>query len=293
MRHAYLIMAHNNWQVLERLLMLLDDERNDIYLHVDKKAVLPVSQMKVKKSTLFLIDPIDVRWGDFSLIELEYALFKKAYGRAEYAYYHLLSGVDLPLKSQDYIHDFFDTHFPTEFIGFSKVPDFEERVKRIYLLHRFQRVSNKYLNRLLRIIRSAFLKIQKYVGYDRYKSSENLFMGPQWASLTYNAVELILSKEQEVMRLYRQSSCCDEVYKQTIIGNSYLYDRVYDKENDYNSCMRLIDWNRGNPYVFRNEDFEILCSSDRLFARKFDFETDFLVVERLCDFLLNQNVAES
>ena len=36
-KHAYLIMAHNNFGILEKLLMLLDDQRNDIYIHIDKK----------------------------------------------------------------------------------------------------------------------------------------------------------------------------------------------------------------------------------------------------------------
>ena len=37
-KHAYLIMAHNNWKILEKLLILLDDKRNDIYLHIDLKS---------------------------------------------------------------------------------------------------------------------------------------------------------------------------------------------------------------------------------------------------------------
>ena len=36
-RHAYLIMAHNNWYTLEKLIRLLDVPWNDIYLHIDKK----------------------------------------------------------------------------------------------------------------------------------------------------------------------------------------------------------------------------------------------------------------
>lgn len=36
-KHAYLIMAHNNFYILEKLLRLLDDSRNDIYVHIDKK----------------------------------------------------------------------------------------------------------------------------------------------------------------------------------------------------------------------------------------------------------------
>ena len=37
MKHAYLIMAYNNLDILEKLLKLLDDGRNDIYLYIDKK----------------------------------------------------------------------------------------------------------------------------------------------------------------------------------------------------------------------------------------------------------------
>ena len=38
MKHAYLIIAHGELPVLETLLSMLDDERNDVYLHVDKRA---------------------------------------------------------------------------------------------------------------------------------------------------------------------------------------------------------------------------------------------------------------
>ena len=36
-KHAYLIMSHNDFYILEKLLRLLDDRRNDIYVHIDKK----------------------------------------------------------------------------------------------------------------------------------------------------------------------------------------------------------------------------------------------------------------
>ena len=36
-KHAFLIMAHNQFDLLEMLIKLLDDPRNDIYLHIDQK----------------------------------------------------------------------------------------------------------------------------------------------------------------------------------------------------------------------------------------------------------------
>lgn len=34
MKHAYLILAHNEFVILERLIQSIDDERNDIYIHL-------------------------------------------------------------------------------------------------------------------------------------------------------------------------------------------------------------------------------------------------------------------
>lgn len=36
-KFAYLIMAHKADYTLTKLLSTIDDERNDIYIHVDKK----------------------------------------------------------------------------------------------------------------------------------------------------------------------------------------------------------------------------------------------------------------
>lgn len=111
MKHAYLIIAHNEPDVLKTLLFMLDDERNDIYLHMDARAVELFNQFKdfqLKRGKLIILqNRIAVYWGDLSQVEVEYRLFEAALQNGPYAYYHLLSGVDLPIKTQDYIHEFF------------------------------------------------------------------------------------------------------------------------------------------------------------------------------------------
>lgn len=37
MKHAYLIMAHSRPDLLQNLVSMIDDERNDIYTYIDKK----------------------------------------------------------------------------------------------------------------------------------------------------------------------------------------------------------------------------------------------------------------
>lgn len=37
MRHAFLVVAHNNWWQLRQLISALDAENHDLFIHVDKK----------------------------------------------------------------------------------------------------------------------------------------------------------------------------------------------------------------------------------------------------------------
>ena len=45
--------------------------------------------------------------------------------------------------------------------------------------------------------------------------------------------------------------------------------------------MRLIDWERGAPYVWTIEDYEELSSSEMMFARKFDMDADERIIYKL------------
>lgn len=95
-RHAYLIIAHGQWDLLFILMHLIDDERNDIYLHIDKKSTdAPIKALK--SCTLFssvtIVDRISVYRGTYSLFEAELILIKAALeGEENYTYFHLLSG---------------------------------------------------------------------------------------------------------------------------------------------------------------------------------------------------------
>ena len=59
-RHAYLILAHKNFTQLRKLVELLDDSRNDIFIHVDKKARFNPDEWKdaCKYSSLSFIEPL-------------------------------------------------------------------------------------------------------------------------------------------------------------------------------------------------------------------------------------------
>lgn len=66
-KHAYLILAHNHFELLKNLLIALDDKRNDIYLHIDKKVVdFPEKSLKdtLKNAKIYILKKrYNITWG--------------------------------------------------------------------------------------------------------------------------------------------------------------------------------------------------------------------------------------
>ena len=81
MKHAYLILVHNDFEILGQLIRAIDDERNDIYIHFDRKVAHCPDCRTLHAGLMVLTERIDVRWGDVSVVRAEYALFDAAYRR--------------------------------------------------------------------------------------------------------------------------------------------------------------------------------------------------------------------
>ena len=66
MKHAFLIMAHNEFCLLKRLILALDDERCDIFIHADIK-MKEFKQEEIEKlcnkSKIFFCDRFNITWG--------------------------------------------------------------------------------------------------------------------------------------------------------------------------------------------------------------------------------------
>lgn len=282
MKHAFLIMAHGSLPLLRVLLSMLDDERNDIFLHIDRKSDMldGAEPLALSKARLFVLEQrVDVRWGNLSQIKAEYVLFEEALKHGPYAYYHLLSGQDLPIKSQDYIHQFFEEHQGKEFVGINHGEEFEwdcrRKMMRYWLftsltrskygaLNAITRRLNKYLSMLL----MPFLHRQKM----------DFAKGANWVSITQACVECVVSQKPFVLKRFNYTFCPDEFFLQTLVWNHPDFRAaLYSEKDEYEGCMRLIDWKRGNPYVWTIADKEELEQSNRLFARKFDMEHEDII----------------
>lgn len=299
LKHAYLVMAHNNFYVLETLLHLLDDERNTIYLHIDKKTkgVDTEALQKIpQKAKLYLVKRRKVNWGGFSQIQCELALLREAV-KGKHNYYHYLSGVDLPIKPNNTICKRIEENNGKLFINFSEDEFIQENhiLERMELYHFFQeylRRKQKWIAYPARALERVSLWIQKRLKVNRLRGKNiEIKYGANWVSIPHAFAEYVLSQKKEITSYFRFSNCCDEIFMQTLAYNSEFRKDIYDidRRESFHSCLRSIDWKRGTPYIYRLEDFEPLIQSEFLFARKFDQNVDRNIVDKLKEYLEKEN----
>ena len=268
MKHAYLILAHHEFELLQTLIECLDDERNDIYLHIDRKVKVP-PQLHAGKAKLEILDNrVDIRWADYSMVEAEFALFKVAQKNGPYAYYHLLSGVDLPLKSQDFIHHFFEENHGKEFIGYTLTEMTSETSRRMQRWHIFPKHFSRRRN-VYSAFRSIFLRCQELLGIKRNRQIV-FTKGSQWVSITEEMALYFLSQEAWAKKTFTHTFVPDECVMQTLCWNSPFREHIYSTASDGEGCMRCIGWKDDELIDWSAADYETLAASPALFARKFN-----------------------
>lgn len=272
-KFAYLIMAHDNQNQLISLLKLLDAAENDIYLHIDKKSKVinaEYIQKVIKNANLHIYNKFNVRWGKISQTKCQIFLLEEAI-KTGHDYYHLLSGHDLPLKTNKEINVFFEKNYGKEFIHFESDDFCLKDACRYY------HFNNKYIELFL-------LKLQKLSGLNR-----KLYCGANWYSITHKLAGELIQNKKLMINEVNKTLNSDEYILQTFYrrfakGNYQLYKNTKNP-NDYESVARLIDWERGNPYVWRKEDFNELVNSGRMFARKFDEKIDNEIIQMIVGYI--------
>lgn len=289
MKHAYLVMAHNQFELLGRLLKALDHPDHHIFLHIDKKAQqvdTQAIQACCTQAPITFVPRMSVFWGGYTQVQCELNLLKAARQAGPFDYYHLMSGVDFLIKPLPVIHQFFEEHKGKEFIemapGWAESPDIRVRYTYYQLLQdtplkRTQHPVGRWLHDRLN---AASLRIQmSLLRTDRTKKKgapAHFYGGMNWFSITDDLCAWVLSKEQWIRRTFKITSSADEIYLQTVLMDSPYADNLYQHDTQASDCgsKRLVDWKRGKPYVWQKQDYEELIASKNLFARKFDYTTE-------------------
>lgn len=290
-KHAYLLLIHACPDQARKLLELLDDPRNDLYIHIDRKASFGPDALAgcCRHSAVRFIEPrLSVSWGGVSIMRATLALLEAAVP-GHYAYYHLLSGMDLPLKSQDEIHAFFDSHPDREFLKlWPTVPAMTRRFRYYTVFPEGQHFFlTHWINNLVKAVLSTLhISINKDIEF-RFAA--------QWFSISDGFAAYAISRKDWLERVFAHTGTCDEVFMPTLLWGSPFRDRLFDAtvhlekkkviDPEHLGNLRLIDWTRGpsirHPWVFRAGDWDMLMGSPYFWGRKFDERVDAEIIDRI------------
>lgn len=212
MHIAYLILVHKNPHQVGRLVSRLPTKDTDVYIHIDKK-IDDISEYTTQFKDLnnvFLINKrVNIMWGAYSMVQATLNGLSEIINSGQhYDYINLLSGQDYPIKSNEYIFDFFERNNGQNFIQYGKFPVDELSgggMDRVYYYYNFDNPKgNKYeLEMKIRGKRRSFI------------NDMEPYHGSQWWSLTGECVQHILDKvreNKELTNFYRYSMFSDEQF---------------------------------------------------------------------------------
>lgn len=268
MKIAYCILCHKNNIILRTLIELLS-KHNDVYVHIDAKADIE-EFAEYRGQSFFVADRVLVKWGAFSMVEATLRLMHATCTK-QYDYIFLLSGDDLPLKSDKQIKEWLSNHWGYEFIGVDQSANVDYRLKCLYPDNMY--TQNKSLFNKLRY------KLRVFKPNPYFKDLPKLYKGTQWFAITSELRDYILEyidNSPQYMRAFERSMISDEVFFQTIVCNSEFRNRIHgfdDKVHDARMALRYMDWANGLK-VLDAADYENMKSSDCLFARKMSEDID-------------------
>ena len=290
-KFAYLFLAHKDIAVLQAAIDVIDDPRNDVFIHWDLKATEDISGLKARYSRIFFTERTRCYWGDE--IQALYLLLELARGKEEYSYYHFMTAEEMPIKTQDEIHRFYEGDPLQQIylhvnVGFFK--SIQDRCKYYYpFIDTDSFKGSKPLKAL-----SLFLgKTQRLLLIDRRKKHPDffpLFNGWGWGSIPGDFADYVLQRKDDTIDVFRKTLAGDEVWLHSLAMHHPVFaHRMYGfngNDDPIDASKLLQDWERGKPYAFTINDLDAILSSDAFFCRKISSFKDPALVEALRDRLI-------
>jgi hypothetical protein len=271
MKIAFLILAHKNPKQLQMLLNALRHPGFDFYVHLDKKTnAKSFNYLSSYENVFFIKKRAKIYWAAFGTIQATLNGFKEI-PLSNYDYVNVISAQDFPLKSANEIYEYILERKGTEFITCQSIEDewpVAPRVKKYHLIN--WRIPGKY--RLGNFL--TYILPERKFPFD-YK----IVGRANWFTLTTKAIQYsldFLNKNPSVIRYFKYCWGADEFIFSTILYNSLFKKKIADN-------LIYVDWSSGlaHPKILTIDDYEVLKASPKLFARKFDMETDSLILKKL------------
>ena len=264
-RHAWLIIAHNEFEVLQRLVSMLDSSESDFYIHFDKK-IQKIPQVTVKQGRITILEHrIDVRWGTASQIKVELLLLQTALVNGPYEYYHILSGTHLPLVPVSQLISFYEAHHGKEIVRFwpDDLGEADFKLRRYHFPVRNFKSENPIRRRLCQLTWRAVIKVQKMLGIRHHKNAV-FYKTDNWLSLTEKACRYLVENRYPILKKYKFSFCGDEYF---------VASELMAKSSEFvlQDCPNLlfVEFQNDTPTSYSLDKYPELKMTRFLWARKF------------------------
>lgn len=293
MKNAFLIIAHGDYELLKRLVEALDYCDNEMFIHIDAKSK-PLNKSdlcsNILYSKVYIFQEYDVRWGDQTQVLCETFLIKKALEKGTHDYYHIISGVDYPAKSNKEINAFFEKNRGKEFVSFDSEKVSPQALDRVRYYHPFCRcyklTKSKMIHKAFFIADNISVKLQKIFGKEKMLPFKTIQKGCNWCSITEQLAQYVVAHEKDIKKLVYKSKAADEIFIQTLVINSEFKNNLYHPtfDDDYTSCARYIKWdNQKSPRLLTEKDYDDIIASEAVFARKLSSDTSKKLIEKLSE----------
>ncbi len=274
---AYFLLVHRYPSQFKRLFKAIYAPGNQYVVHVDKSSgpnlAQDIATFLMPYQGVEILDAQDALWGGYSLVDAELRGMARLLEMGDqWSHYINLSGQDFPLKSQDYIRQFFAANPGKQFIR-----ALDQRKERPDTMNR---VSHVFVEENGKMTATGVAR--------PYLVGDTPFIGTQWKAVTRSFCEFVCHdpRAERFKIFYRNSFIADEAFFQTVIMNSG------DQGIVMNDDLRMIDWVpdgdiKLRPRNYDETDMGQLQTSTDLFARKFDAENDSRILTLLERHLLS------
>lgn len=279
---AYIILAHQNPKQLGKLIKVLQDTNTMFFIHLDKKAnFIHFKHVQEQENVFFIKRRVLCNWGGFSLVKATYNTLYEAHNYLEsksLKSYHcvLLSGQDLPLKSNEEIHKFLENNKESSFFNYWELPykgwwnGGMFRVNKLYWFNvKKHKKWNDYINKV-----NQRLNLDWCIPINKLKAIDEefkLYGSSQWFIINRASLSaLIMNKKifKQLSKAFKFSYAPDELFFINIF--KHIQKKEALKIKNIKTTFVVFEDTAPNPKFLSKEELQSEFENSALFARKFD-----------------------
>lgn len=320
MKTAYLINCHKDMEFVARLAHRIHSEDSHVFIHIDEKVTKDkyeflISATNDLKHCYVSKVRVNGKLDDRSLVDINMLLiaYAKQIGQqtgVHYSYFAALSGQDYPIKPMHLIEKELENNYPDIYLDCNDAESaawVSKKLNRNKTLIQYRNWVLKrkipFIRKVLQFIGVVMRKVLHLLGQSAQqriiKKGCKIYGGSAWWILPDYIADKIedeyKSKSELALILLDESTTPEETFFQTLIMHLLYPD---DKETGKSkmiiqNCKTYVDFGlksgrpiTNHPYTITSETYDLLCSSDCWFARKFDCNVDTKIVDTIDETIL-------